>query len=130
MKTTKHPLNLFFIEIIIALLFFSISGAVIMTVFAGAEKKTRQSEMLEDAIVFAQSVAEVYSLNANADSSIKTVTDECGALNEKITLKKSEQKTNVAAGTLSELTLIFSESGKVIYEFRCSAYLQNGGGNE
>ena len=66
-KSTERPLNLFFIEMIISLLFFSISGAVILSVFAGADKKSRAGETLESIIVFSQSVAEVYSLNGDYD---------------------------------------------------------------
>ena len=57
----RRPINLFFAEIIIALLFFSISGAVILKVFAAAELKSRKSGQLERVIIFAQSFAEAFS---------------------------------------------------------------------
>lgn len=57
----RRPINLFFTEIIIALLFFSFSGAVILKVFATAELKSQKSEQLERVIIFAQSFAEVFS---------------------------------------------------------------------
>ena len=129
-KSTKRPLNLFFIEMIIALLFFSISGAVILSVFAGADRKSRQSEVLESVIVLSQSIAEVYSENGNADETIKIVTNECGGLNENITLTKYEEKTQSEAGILSKLTVTFSEDKREIYRFTCAAYIQNGGNNE
>lgn len=129
-KTTKRPLNLFFIEMIIALLFFSISGTVILTVFAGADRKSRQSEMLESVIVFSESIAEVYSENGNADEAIKLVISECGGLDENITLLKNEEKKHSSAGTFSKLTLTFSDGDREIYRFTCAAYVQNGGNDE
>lgn len=128
--SNKRPLNLFFIEIIIALLFFSISGAVILSVFAGADRRSHKSELLESVIVFSQSVAEVYAVNGNADETLKTVERECGGLDESIMLSKYEEKTENSAGTLSKLTLTFTENGEEIYQFTCSAYIQNGGNDE
>ena len=129
-KSTKRPLNLFFIEMIIALLFFSISGAVILSVFAGADRKSRQSEMLESVIVFSQSIAEVYSESGNADETIALVTSECGKLDESITLSKFEEKTQGESGTFSKLTVAFAEGDREIYRFTCASYIQNGGSNE
>lgn len=129
-KSTKRPLNLFFIEVIIALLFFSISGAVILTVFAGADKKSRQSEVLESVIIRAQSIAEVYSLSGNSEEAIEFVTRECGALDDNIRLSKSEEKTEKSEGTFSRLTLTFSDKDGEIYTFTCSAYVRNGGNDE
>lgn len=129
-KITKRPLNLFFIEMIIALLFFSISGAVILSVFAGADRKSRESETLERVIVFSQSIAEVYSENGNAEETIRLVTSECGSLDESITLSSSEEKIDSSAGTLSRLTVTFTENDTEIYRFTCAAYIQHGGANE
>ncbi len=129
-RSTKRPLNLFFIEMIISLLFFSISGAVILSVFAGADKKSRAGETLENVIVFSQSVAEVYSLNGDYDETMKIVTSECGKLDDKIIITKDEEKSENAAGTFSKLTLIFTENGRRIYDFTCAAYVKNGGSDE
>lgn len=128
--SNKRPLNLFFIEIIIALLFFSISGAVILSVFAGADRRSHKSELLESVMVYSQSIAEVYAVSGNADETLKTVEKECGRLDESIALSKFEEKTENTAGTLSKLTLRFTENGEEIYKFTCSAYIQNGGNNE
>ncbi len=123
----KRPLNLFFIEIIIALLFFSISGAVILSVFAGADKKSHDGEILESVIMFSQSVAEVYSLNGDADEAVRIVTEQCGKLDESIVLSKSEEIEESPSGTFSKLFLEFKNNEKVIYSFACAAYIQNGG---
>lgn len=141
-STKRRPVNLFFTELIIALLFFSISGAVILKVFAAADKRSRENAKKEHAIICAQSIAEVYSELGNAESTLKTVFSESVKLDEtadgysvkldgsyrpvldgSIILKASEQRDKTAAGELSRLTISFeSESGE-LYSLVCSAYI-------
>lgn len=76
----RHTVNLFFTELIIALLFFSISGAVIFRVFVSADKKTRESMKKENAIICAQSIAEVYSETADIDKTFDIVFSDRGVM--------------------------------------------------
>ncbi len=59
--TRKPPVNLFFLELIIVLLFFSISGAIILKVFASASVVTERGSVTERAVMNVQSVSEIYS---------------------------------------------------------------------
>lgn len=142
--TKRRPVNLFFTELIIALLFFSISGAVILKVFAAADKKTRENAQKERAIICAQSIAEAYSELGNAEAALKTVFSESVKLEEMgdgfsikldgdlapaldggIVLKTAEQRDKTASGELSTLTVSFDSENGELYELVCSAYISD-----
>lgn len=127
----RKPMNLFFIEIIIALLFFSISGAVIMRVFAAADSKTRKSELLEEVVITAQSIAELYSCGGDADSAVKEAAgileyEELSSvpLNDgRVILNASESSESYGAGEVRRLSMVFLLDGNEIYSLDCSAYV-------
>ena len=138
------PVNLFFIELIISLLFFSFSGAVVLRVFAFADNKARLSGALENATLCAQSVAEAYSTSGSVDNAFSIVFGENylehadgGALlldggcalseNGAVRLDYSEDITEYSAGELRTLTLCFSVSGEELYSLRCPSYVPAGG---
>lgn len=128
----RRPLNLFFAEMIIALLFFSISGAVILKVFSSADMKSRESARLERVIVFAQSFAEAYSESGSVGESARLVLGEYSAGEEvflengSVNMRTSEKRTATGAGELSELTMTFTADGEEIYSLTCSAYIRGG----
>ena len=144
----RHTVNLFFTELIIALLFFSISGAVIFRVFVSADKKTRESMKKENAIICAQSIAEVYSETADIDKTFDIVFSDSGvqksdtergitldkyckpAADGEISLTVSELREDKASGTLSRLTLVFTSGDEEIYSLECSAYKPVGGADD
>lgn len=138
----KRPINLFFVEIIIALLFFSISGAVIIKVFAAADKKSQNNARLENVIILAQSVAEAYSGTGDFGEAVKLAFGEAVIVKEnsssdnaaafslengKLNLSAEEKSLSTDAGILKELSMIFSENGESIYSLDCSSYIKNGG---
>lgn len=53
--------NLFFLEMIIVLLFFSIAAAVILNVFAASDRLAKKSRLTEAMAFCAQSAAEIFS---------------------------------------------------------------------
>lgn len=127
----RRPVNLFFIEIIIALLFFSISGAVIMKVFAVADGKTRKSALLEEVVITAQSIAELYSCGNDAETAVRQALkdDSIGDLSAvpiedgKVTLSVSERRE----GEMRRLSMTFTLDGSEIYSLECSKYVPGGG---
>lgn len=127
-------MNLFLAEIIISLLVFSFSGAVILKVFAAADSKSRKSAELESVVITAQSIAEAYSQYADASQAVKTVLETDGALdlsaipleNGRVTLGVSEKKTGTGAGELCELNLRFTSNGEVLFSLNCTAYASGG----
>lgn len=133
----RRPINLFFAEIIIALLFFSISGAVIIKVFATADMKSRQSARLERVIILAQSLAEAYSesgdLNKAAELALGLAVDGSDGEvtlpieNGSIYVTARESREFTGAGELSTLSVTFTTDDKEIYSLDCSAYVRNGG---
>lgn len=138
----RRPINLFFVEIIIALLFFSISGAVIIKVFAAADKKSQNNALLENVIILAQSVAEAYSETGDFGEAAELVfgediiVKESSSLNNaaafslengKLNLSAEEKSLSTDAGVLKELSMTFSENGESIYSLDCSSYIKNGG---
>ena len=134
----RRPLNLFFIEIIIALLFFSISGAVIMKVFAVADAKARKSAMLEEVMVVAQSIAEIYSSNGDAAAAVReaagtAVYEDLSAVpldGGRVILSVLENREAFEAGELCALSIVFTMEGSEIYSLNCSAYFPGGVNNE
>lgn len=136
----RRPINLFFTEIIIALLFFSISGAVILKVFSSADLKSRESARLERVIVFAQSFAEAYSESGSVSKSAELVLGKGYSVGEdnadgtvlllengSVNMRTVENRTMTGAGELSELTMTFTAEGGEIYSLNCSAYIRSGG---
>ena len=140
----RRPINLFFTELIIALLFFSISGAVILKVFASADRRSRANAEKENVMICAQSIAEIYSELGNADGALKTVFLQAPELDGdvytmkldsycrpaadgKLLMSASEEREKTVSGVLSELTLTFSDGEKELFTLVCSAYRPDGG---
>ncbi len=141
---TFTKVNSFFIEIIIVILFFSVSSAVIAEVFAKAYIEKNLNKMTSSAIITAESISEVYSTNGNLNQTIEQVfSKDCAsssitANNYKIKLDKdlkwngksddiilnvSEAKKPNPQGMLSYLDIEFISRDKVIYELSSSAYI-------
>ncbi len=126
----KKPSNLFLVEMIIAMLFFSVSGAVILNVFAAADS----------AMLCAQSCAEVYSLKGSAEEMAETVFGEFTARDDgaiSIALDEScnpsaegvmtliirEAEEDSPAGALRTAELVFMRDDEELRRFTCSAYV-------
>lgn len=139
-KIQARRANLFFIELIIALLFFSISAVIILRVFAAADNKQHTAAMTEKSIICAQSLAEVYSVsgdvrsctdvvfdNKQLDSVYEIMLDEdMSPVADDAAVKLTMQETVLsedAAGRLSELTMTFSTGDAELYSLTCSAYI-------
>lgn len=127
-------MNLFLAEIIISLLVFSFSGAVILKVFAAADAKSRKSTELESVVITAQSIAEAYSQYADASQAVETVLgsgsiSDLSAVpleNGRVTLGVTEQRTDTGAGELCELTMRFTSKGEELFSLKCTAYAAGG----
>ncbi len=126
-------MNLFLTEMIIALLFFCISGAVILKVFAGADRKSQESARLERVVILAQSIAEAYSVYGDADKAAEcvgleqlntSISDQSG----EIVLKTTQSSSETNAGELRTLRMVFSYGDKEIYSLDCSSYIPKNGG--
>lgn len=136
MKAVRKPVNLFFIELIISLLVFSISSAVILKVFAAADAKSRKSTLFESVVITAQSAAEVYSRNGDLEEVAELVfgrgadTDgEISIEGGRVKLKLSEERSDTGAGELRELNMRFYDEDGELYSLDCSVYI-TGGGND
>ena len=142
----RRPINLFFTELIISLLFFSVSGAVILNVFASADRRSRVNAEKENAMICAQSIAETYSETGNADEALKIVFSQSPEFDEssnvftmsldrycrpaadgKIVLSAKETREQTDSGVLSDLEISFSSGEKELFSLVCSAYRPNGG---
>lgn len=125
---------------LIAMLFFSVSGAVILNVFAAADGKMRRSAAGDSAMLCAQSCAEAYSVTGNAEETARTVFGEftrredgslCVALDEScrpsaegsITLIIRESAELSPAGTLTTAELVFMREDEELRRFTCAAYV-------
>ena len=148
----KTPVNLFFLELIIVLLFFSISGAVILKMFATADILEEKNSLSGKAIADAQSVAELYAVTGDmrgaansifgegwftegADGGITVCLDETRMplLTEdvrerygRVKLILSETRENGKCGELRRLrtrVFLLSDGGREIYSQTSSVYI-------
>ena len=151
-KTGKIPLNLFFIELLIVLAFFSISGAVILRMFVAADRNAVRSAAIEGAMLDVQSFSEVYAVTGDmktaadrvygaeclvtgADGSRTVVLDEKGMPlitidgrrdYGKVWVHMFETVENTEAGRYSEIEVAVFLTGngaEEIYRHTCSAYI-------
>lgn len=142
-NNSVQGVNLFFVEMIILLLFFGISGAVVLKVFAIADSKAKLSVIYDKASLCSQSIAEIYRDNTKEtafamvfgedyadylDSGALRLDGECN-LSESgtLTLVFSEETAESQSGKLHTLTLAFENSGEEIYSFSCCSYIPTGG---
>lgn len=151
LKVNRKPNNLLYVEMIIALLFFVISFAVIIRVFASADGLERRSRQRQSAALCAQSIAEAYSVTADVQKSVNLAlgadmrdfsgnaevgldsgfypvssTDQAEII---LLLSETEEKTG--AGVYSELTVEFydslGEERTPVYSLKCGSYAPEGG---
>ena len=140
--------NLFLIEMLIALLFFCISGAVILQVFASAYGYMQKNKRSDSAALCAQACAEVYSGNGDIEEMLSDVfgreyitengiytislNDDCIPSEEAtILLTVSETENTTSAGIFSTATVEFSYDDEYFYSLSFSAYIpKNGGGTD
>lgn len=135
--------NLLFAEMVTALLFFVISFAVIIRVFAAADSLERKSQRNVGAALCAQSIAEAYSTSGDVNKALELVFGEGvsgGRValdndfqpqeNGGIILTLSEVRESYSAGIYSTLDISFERSGEEIYSLECSAYVPEGGASD
>lgn len=132
----------FFIELLISLMFFSISGAVILRVFAAAHISSQQTVLRENAVLCAQCIAEAYSVSADLQTACEQVFGQSPdgmtvqldddfrptKIAPEVTLVLSEEKIEAPAGTLCRLSMNFSYEGNELYALSCAAYSPEKGG--
>ncbi len=141
-------LSLFFVEMIIVLLFFSIASVTILRTFAASDSLSRESGRLERMSFCAQSAAELYSETGNlsetskelfgietenADTVIVPLDEQCRYSKSDVSLYMSMTAVKGERDGLSELHIAFSDKGgETVYEIKSGAYLpeKEDGGNE
>ncbi len=140
-KTQVRRANLFFIELVIALLFFSISAVIILRVFAAADNKQKTAKLTEGAILCGQSLAEAYSVCADRYEAAEmlfgqefpqensltleiTLDDDFKpSENGRVTLALCETvKSETEAGKLAVMEISFTAGEQPLYSLSCSAY--------
>ncbi|MDE7302220.1 MAG: hypothetical protein K2N60_02745 [Oscillospiraceae bacterium] len=149
-------LNLFFMEMIIVLFFFSIASAVILNAFAASDRLSRESGRLERMSFCAQSAAEIFSETGSLPQTLEKLfgsnsyeilnidlegggyaseaklplTEECAYSPENAELYMLVSVDSEEPGGLSEMHIIFtdgSDGGEPLYEIRSGAYLPKKG---
>ena len=138
--------NLFFMEMMIVLLFFSIAAAVILRSFAASDRIARESERMESMAFYAQSAAEIYSRTASVSETANTLFGESFGLvfidgtssvnipissdfkyspaSPELFITMLETEEHCENGTLMKLEIIFSDSrGESVYKVESGAYI-------
>ena len=147
LKVNRRSNVLLYAEMIIALLFFVISVAVIIRVFASADSLERRSRQRQSAALCAQSIAEAYSVSGDVQKAVSLALGvdlrdfsgiaEIGldsgfypAESSEVLLRLDEQKQSTDAGAYSELVVEFydnySDDSELIYSLKCGAYVPGG----
>ncbi len=146
-KARMRPANLFFIELIVILLFFSFSSAVILGIFAAADHRQKHSDLVERTIIFSQSIAEAFAVTGDFSEVTEIVfgTDAVVSdghmaeirLNDnmvpcedgEIILSMLQNSIETEAGRLSSLEFEFrTNKGKLFSPIICEAYFPYEGG--
>ena len=146
-KAQLRPANLFFVELMCVLLFFGVSAAVILQVFAAADNKQKLGTLTEKSMICAQSVAECYSVTGDVGETVQLVFGEdAGSVEDNtltlmlnsefkpasdgvVMLKLSEiSETISTAGRLSRLQIDFTTGETTLFSLCCSAYIPQTGG--
>lgn len=139
-KIQVRRANLFFIELLIALLFFSISAVIMLRVFAAADNKQKTAALTEKSIICAQSLAEVYSVSGNLSRSVYMTLGVDGVSGDELTLVLDDELSpaesgavqltmqetvlgDTAAGRLSQLDIAFTAGETELYSLTCKAYV-------
>ena len=138
-KASGGRLNLFFLEMIIVLLFFSIASAVIMKTFVTADRVSRDSGRLERMSFCAQSAAEIFSdtgsISETAELLFGIKTEEATEISVPVNNKCIYNPTDFSGymtmsivgseyeGRLLTLQITFTdEDGEVLYEIYSGSY--------
>lgn len=141
LKAYRKTNHLLFAEMVTALLFFIISFAVIIRIFAAADGMERRGRRREQASLCAQSIAEAYSVSGDAGRALELVFgdsfSECSEIGldgsmkpssqPEITLSLSEERRGLPAGEYSRLSISFTDDAGEIYSLECAAYIPEGG---
>lgn len=148
-------LNLFFVEMIIVLMFFSIASAVILNAFAASGRLSRESGRLEKMSFCAQSAAEIFSETGSLPKTLEKLfgsgsyeilhidfedggyasevrlplTEECAYSSENAELYMLVSVSGEEPGGLSEMQIVFTDGndGEVLYTITAGAYLPRKG---
>ncbi len=121
--------NMLLIELVLALLFFSISMMVILQVFTGAQTKSHNSAVLSEALAQARDIAEQLSLEDNPDTLLLEMgfTGENGLYvfsgEDGYDLTVSIKREERGAGQLVTCTLYAQSGGKELFEFPAARYI-------
>lgn len=151
--------NLFFLEMIIVLLFFSIASAVILNVFAASDGLAKKSKRTESMVFCAQSAAEIFSKTGNLSQTVEELfgdgsaeilhmdgedgkyfsevklplTESCGfsPQSPEIFLTLSETAEQFDGGTLKTLYIKFEDTdNKELYQITSGACIPKEWGSD
>lgn len=147
-------LNLFFMEMIIVLFFFSIASAVILNAFAASDRLSRESRRLERMTFCAQSAAEIFSETGSLPETLEKLfgsnsydissadledgvyfsevkvplTEECAYNPENAELYMLVSVYSEEPGGLSEMEIFFIDGdSRALYYITAGAYLPEKG---
>ena len=122
--------NMLLIELVLVLIFFSLSQAVVLQAFALAQQKTADSRATNAALSMAQDVAEVVSAAERPDAALLSLrfagedgryvyVDENG-----FDLYADVQREDAAGGVLYTVSLRAERAGRVLFTFPAARYAE------
>ena len=129
----RYQGNILLIELLIVILFFSLSQVVMVRVFASAHEKSHNSVQLRHALMVCQDVAEQLSVSDNPDALLLQLDFNgedgsyfrCDKQGFDVYVHCSEEET--AAGTLHTATITAQKDSREILSLPVSRYLPKEG---
>lgn len=133
MNSKRKP-NAMLIELVIVILFFSISAGIILQLFVAAHDRSRQSAMDNEMTLVAEDIAERFAVSTldadafflsggwagEADAYTRTLTLESG---REVQLSVTGAQQETQAGTLDVFALVAYDGDREIMNLPVSRYL-------
>lgn len=140
-KRNSSKNSLFLMELIIVILFFSISAAICMQVFAASKLTSLHSRNLSSAVIAAENAAECYKASGGdcGELALMLAGNTAMASSDSITVgydgdwrritgqgEPSFELTLISNGEKADIEIVDLQDGDVL--FTLEVYLTNGGG--
>ena len=106
----RMPLNLFFIELLVVLLFFAVSGGVIMNLFASSDVRARLNKLTEQTMLSVQSVSETYAVCGDMDRTVDKIFGSAACVGFTKTLNEDDSGEPIEERVIKGYTITMDEN--------------------
>lgn len=129
----RYQGNTVLMELIIVILFFSLSMVIVMPIFSGAQERTSESRLINHALNMAQNAAEALSAVDDTEKALTDLgfvkqEDEYQLTSDRgYTLTAVFHKLSQPAGALTQMTIVADKGEKTLFTIPVSRYVSKEG---